>query len=269
MEKEKKIIERTTMPHTRASLAADLKRLGLAPGMTVIVHTAMSKLGWVCGGPVAVIQALMDVLTEEGTLVMPAHSGDNSDPAQWVNPLVPAEWVPVIRANMPAYDPAWTPTRGIGRVAELFRTLPEVLRSSHPQVSLTAWGKYAKTVTEGHSLDDSLGEGSPLARLYELDAHVLLLGAGYGSNTSMHLAEYRAGKAPQKRQGSAITVDGETRWVEYDDIDFNDEPFASTGEAYEKQGGEVIIGKVGNAECRLLPQRAIVDFTEKWIASQG
>jgi aminoglycoside 3-N-acetyltransferase len=269
MEKEKKIIEGTEMPHTRKSLAADLQRLGLSPGMTVIVHTAMSKLGWVCGGPVAIIQALMDVLTGEGTLTMPAHSGDNSDPAQWVNPPVPAAWIPVIRANMPAYDPAWTPTRGIGRVAELFRTLPGVLRSDHPQVSFAAWGKQAKTITEGHSLDYALGEGSPLARLYELDAHVLLLGAGYGSNTSMHLSEYRAGKAPRKRQGGAISVDGETRWVAYDDIDFDDEPFASIGEAYEKQGGEVSIGRVGNADCRLLPQRSIVDFTQEWIAAKG
>lgn len=269
VEKEKKIIEMTASPHTRESLAADLRNLGLNPGMTVIVHTAMSRLGWVCGGPVAVIQALMDALTEEGTLVMPAHSGDNSDPAQWENPPVPAEWVPVIRANMPAYDPAWQPTRGLGRLPELFRTLPGVVRSDHPQLSFTAWGRQAGMITENHSLSFSLGEASPLGRLYDLDARVLLLGAGYGSNTSMHLAEYRAGKAGPKRQGSAILVDGERQWVEFDDIDFDDDPFASIGEAYEKEGGAVVIGKVGNAQCRLMPQRSIVDFTARWIAGQG
>lgn len=43
-----------------------------------------------------------------------------------------------------------------------------------------------------HSLDDALGEGSPLARVYDLDGQVLLLGVGHDNNTSLHLAEYRA-----------------------------------------------------------------------------
>mgnify|MGYP000262402323 CR=1 FL=1 len=268
-DKEKKIIEGTAVPHTRESLAADLGHLGIAPGMTLIVHTAMSSLGWVCGGPVAVIQALMDVLTGEGTLVMPAHSGDNSDPAQWAHPPVPADWVPAIRAHMPAYDPAWQPTRGLGRLPELFRTLPGVVRSDHPQLSFSAWGRHAGYVTEGHSLDYALGEGSPLARIYDLCGHVLLLGVGYGNNTSMHLSEYRAGRAKHVRQGSSMLVNGERKWVEFDDIDFDDGPFAAIGEAYEKQGGAVTIGRVGGAECRLMPQRPIVDFTARWITEQG
>jgi aminoglycoside 3-N-acetyltransferase len=269
IEKEKKIIEQTQTPHTRTSLAADLRRLGVSAGMTVIVHTAMSRLGWVCGGPVALIQALLDVVTDEGTLVMPAHSGDYSDPAQWNFPPVPPDWVPIIRANMPAFDPAWTPTRGMGQVPELFRTLPGVLRSNHPQLSFSAWGKHAGFITKGHSLAYSMGEGSPLARIYELNGHVLLLGVGYSNNTSMHLAEYRAGIAQKIRQGSSVYVDGKARWVEFDDIDFDDEPFSAIGAAYEKQGGEVRVGYVGNAECRLMPQRSIVDFTARWIAAQG
>lgn len=268
-DKERLIIDNTPFPHTRESLAADLRQLGLSPGMTVIVHTALSQLGWVCGGPIAVIQALMDVLTEEGTLVMPAHSGENSDPAQWANPPVPPEWIPIIRANMPAYEPAWTPTRGIGRLPELFRTLPGVLRSSHPQVSFAAWGKNASVITEDHGLQYSLGEDSPLARIYDLEGSVLLLGVGYGSNTSMHLSEYRAGLAPMIRQGSSVYVDGEARWVEFSDIDFDDEPFAAIGADYEEQGGAIAIGRVGNAECRLMPQRPIVDFAARWIAEKG
>ena len=68
-------ISRVEMPATRAGLVDDLRRLGVRPGMVLLVHSSLSALGWVVGGPVVVIQALQDVLTPDGTLVMPAHSG--------------------------------------------------------------------------------------------------------------------------------------------------------------------------------------------------
>ncbi|WKB35979.1 AAC(3) family N-acetyltransferase [Terrilactibacillus sp. S3-3] len=129
---EKDVIRQTRTLVTRASLVRDLKRLGMKAGMIVLVHTSMSKLGWVCGGPVTIIRALHDVLTGEGTLIMPAHSADVSDPEDWGNPAVPRDWWTDIYDQMPVFDPLCTPTCGIGRVAECFRTFPGVERSSHP-----------------------------------------------------------------------------------------------------------------------------------------
>ena len=37
-------------PPTRESLAHDLRMLGLASGMLVLLHSSLSSLGWVCGG---------------------------------------------------------------------------------------------------------------------------------------------------------------------------------------------------------------------------
>lgn len=263
---EARAVVAADIPRTRASLAADLRRLGLRPGAVVLVHSSPSALGWACGGPVAVIQALMDVLTPAGTLVMPAYSGDYSDPSRRRNPPVPPDWWPVIRETMPAFDPRITPTRGMGRIAETFRSWPGVLRSNHPQSSFAAWGRHAATVTEGHGLDWSLGERSPLARVYDLDGWVLLLGVGYDACTAFHLAEYRVPGRREVLDGAPVLEDGRRVWRSFRDIELDAGPFPEPGAAFERTGA-VTVGRVGSAEARLFRVRAAVDFAVAWLGA--
>lgn len=254
-------------PVTLASIKKDLLEIGVKPGMVLLVHSSLSKMGWVSGGAVAVILALEEVLGPEGTLVMPTHSGDLSDPEEWSNPPVPREWKEIIRQTMPAYDPAITPTRGMGRIPESFRSQRDVLRSNHPHMSFAARGKFASLITAAHSLDFGLGDGSPLARVYNLDGWILLLGVGHNNNTSLHLAEHRSdfqGKQEIK-QGGPLLIDGKRHWVEIRDWEDHSDHFADLGQAYQSAGGLIYRGKIGLADCLLIPQRKLVDFGVVWM----
>jgi aminoglycoside 3-N-acetyltransferase len=264
---EIEVIVRTSLPRTRSSLATDLCQLGLTPGMIVLVNASLSSLGWVCGGSVTVIQALMDVLTNTGTLVMPTQSMDYSDPVEWEDPPVPSEWWSIIRETMPAFDARVTPTLGVGRIAETFRTWPDVVRSSHPTVSFAAWGQHADVIVEGHSLDNSLGEISPLARLYDLNARVLLLGVGYDQNTCFHLSEYRTVGTRAVSKGSPILEAGRRKWKQYSDIEFDTDCFAEIGAAFE-QANHVKASQVGDAQTKLFPLKYAVDFAVSWLNSR-
>src|SRR5438270_11615508 len=230
---EQDAVDNAPLPRTRQSLANDLRVLGVEAGMTLIMHSSLKSLGWVCGGPVAVLQALMDVVTPLGTIVVPTQTGDYSDPAQWQHPPVPESWWQIIYDTMPAFDARITPTRHMGIIVETFRSWPSVLRSDHPTVSFAAWGRYAEHIITGHSLEYGLGEDSPLARIYDLDGWVLLLGVGYDSNTSMHLAEYRVPGFEEIVLGAPLFENGQRVWKRYRDIEIVSDIFAEIGDDFE------------------------------------
>jgi aminoglycoside 3-N-acetyltransferase len=261
---ERAIIEATDAPRTRASLAADLRELGVVAGGVALVHTRMSALGWVCGGAVAVAGALLDAVGPDGTIVVPTQTTGNSDPAGWSKPPVPATWWPTIRQAMPAYDARTTPS-ALGAVPEVLRTWPGARRSDHPQVSFAAVGPHAAPITAGHVLDSALGEGSPLARLYELDGWILLLGAAHDTNTSLHLAEHRVPSPPQEQPSAAVRgADGRRTWTTWEDVATDSTDFDALGAAFDATGA-VLRGQVGSAACRLMRQRAAVDFAIGWL----
>ena len=241
--------------------------IGLLEGDTVLVHSAMGKMGYVCGGAQAVIEALENVLTDSGTLVIPAHSGVLSDPATWNSPPVPQEWWQPMKETMPPFRCDLTPTYLMGTVAETFRKQNGVRRSNHPYVSFAALGPKSAFILDNHGLDFSLGENSPLARLYELDSKVLLLGVGHANNTSLHLAEYRSERPDKKiiKSGAPVLVNGIREWIEFNELEFDDTDFMQIGADFEADLLCATIKKIGMAESRLMPMRILVDFATSWM----
>ncbi len=248
-------------------MASEMSALGVESGMVLMVHSSLSSLGWVCGGAVAVTLAMENALGPKGTLVMPSMAGDLSDPADWHNPPVPEAWWPIIRANAPAFDPEMTPTRKLGAIPECFWKQPGTIRSSHPNAAFAARGPKARAIVDNHSLDFSHGEDSPLARIYDLDGWVLLIGVDHDVNTSLHLAEYRSSPKNHKlaKRGAPMIVAGRREWASYDDIELSDDDFVDIGKRFADETGLVRSGSVGCASCRLMPQRQLVDFAVRWM----
>lgn len=253
-------IRRTRQPVTTDRLFSELRLLGLQAGDIVIVHASLSALGWVNGGPVAVIEALLRTLGPDGTLVMPTQSAGLTDPQNWEAPPVPHSWLDAIRETMPAYDPRITPTRGMGSIAELFRTWPGALRSDHPSTSFAALGPLARDITRNHPLEDPLGQGSPLGTLHRLAAKVLLIGVDFDRCTALHMAEDMAWPdRPRMREGAPLTVDGQRRWVWFEVPRLMDtDAFVSVG-ASAMRAGVAMAGPLGEGRGIIMEMRRIVD----------
>ena len=157
---EKDVVARTAEPVTIGGILRDLRRLGVEAGDALLVHSSLSSIGRVCGGPQAVVDALLRAVGDEGTLVMPVarfrsggdpHAGHGAD-CRTLSHI--------------SRDGAFRPPAGV------------VLRER-----AAGGGDHGRTPAT-----PQFGEDSPLGRLYGMGAKVLLLGAGYHARTSYHLA---------------------------------------------------------------------------------
>lgn len=253
---------------TRDSLVADLRALGVSPGQTLLVHASMRCLGPVQGGAAKVVAALRETIGPEGTLAVLTATPGNSDTSRLFRSRtagLTSEQIAQYKAAMRPFDPATSPSEGMGKIAEEIRTTPGAVRSAHPQTSFAALGPMADKLTDGHALNCHLGESSPLARLYEVAASVLLLGVGYPACSAFHLAEYRyVPDPPTRRYRCVIVMAGRAAWHEYQDVVLDDSDLRDLGADFDRTG-LAVRGRVGQADCRLTPIAAAVDFATEWL----
>ncbi|MFE7330685.1 aminoglycoside N(3)-acetyltransferase [Streptomyces sp. NPDC057565] len=258
--------------HRRSRLAGQLSRLGVERSGVLLVHASMRAVGAVSGGAVAVIGALRDALGEDGTLIVPSFTPENSDTSpQYRNRVrgLTDHAREAVRASMPPFDPATTAAPSMGRLAEAVRLTPGAARSSHPQTSFAALGTLAGKLLAHHRPDCHLGEDSPLARLYDVRAHVLLLGTGFDSCTAFHLGEYRVPTPPRRTYRCVVTNRGRRHWWEYEDVALDDSDFAALGAEFARtdNGAAVRSGPVGSATGRLFDFTDAVDFAARRLPS--
>ncbi|MDN3295236.1 AAC(3) family N-acetyltransferase [Streptomyces ficellus] len=255
--------------HTERQLTAQLARLGVEPGGLLLVHSSLRAVGPVAGGAQAVLRAVRGALGPGGTVVVPTFTAGNSDTSsayrERVCGLGEAERA-AVRAAMPPYDPDTMPSDGVGILPEIVRTRPGAVRSAHPQTSFAALGPHAERVVSGHRPDCHLGEESPLARLYDLGARILLLGTAFAGCTAFHLGEYRVAWPPRRTYRCVVLDGGVRRWWQYEDVALDDGDFDALGADLERDGAaSVRTGVVGSARCRLLDLAQAVDFARGWF----
>lgn len=247
------------LPQSERRLQQDLAALGVTREMTLMVHSSLSSIGWVIGGPPTVVRALLHVLGENGTLAMPAATPHCADPATWTDPKVPEEWLDDMREHIPVFDPQTTPTT-MGAIPEAFRTWPGTLRSRHPLESVCARGRAASDVTSEHPLAFSEGRGGPFEKLYDLESWILLIGVGFNRCTALHFAE----SLVETRRVTTVRFptldDGRRVWNEVPNVaDDNDTHFPVIGEKYVA-ARKARHGHIGEAPSTLVPMRDLVDF---------
>ncbi|MGW1886350.1 aminoglycoside N(3)-acetyltransferase [Streptomyces sp. NPDC001970] len=249
-------------------LAQELAELGLSAGHVVLVHASLSGTGL---DAATLRDALLAAVGEDGTLVVPAFTTDNSDTSsvhlQRVAGMTPTQ-AAAFRATMPAFDPATTPSTGMGRLAESVRTAPGAFRSTHPQVSFAALGRRAEELLAEHPLNSHYGEDSPMGALYRAGARVLLINVGFAVCTAFHLAEYRTG-APARRYRCVVRGTDGPEWTEYEDVTLDDGDFGVIGDAFEaidENRGQK--GQLGRTAARLFSIRDAVDHAVAWMTEK-
>jgi len=257
-------------PITKSRLIGDLKKLGVKPADTIMLHASVKSIGWIVGGPDVVIQALLDVVGAKGTLMM--YVGWEDSPyrlAEWNE-----EWQQAYLNECPPFDPKKSRAyRKWSILTEYLRTWPRAYRSSNPEASCAAVGARAKWITENHPLQYGYGPGSPLAKLCEVNGKVLLLGAPFGTITLLHYAEHIV-KVPNKRivrYRMPILQDGKKVWVEIEEFDTCGDVLPNASEYFEivprkfLASGKGRSGKVGAAQSHLLDADELVKFAVQWI----
>lgn len=212
-------------PITKDILIAALKKIGVGGDMIIEVHASLSSFHYVVGGARTVVDALMDVCGQGGTILMPMQTTGNSEPSDWVNPAIEAYTIPKVRKSIPPFHGTLSDISGMGEIAENFRHREGVIISNHPQVSYMAWGRYAKLLCNRQSMHFPLAEESPCARLYELKGKVLLLGVGFDTVTCMHLAEYRNDCRPIGISGASVNTEQGPIWKKYLDLSVDSSSF--------------------------------------------
>ncbi len=238
------------MSITEERIADDLRGIPVNPGTTLFVHSSLKSFGYVQGGPQTVIEALLKVVGEKGTVFVPTFTGKREDSPR--NP-----------PSMHISDtPCWT-----GLIPETFRKRKEARRSLHPTHSTAAIGPSTSFLQgEHHKGITPCDKKSPFYKNYLDQGLILLIGCDQESNTTIHCCEELA-EVPyhiQKESTRGICYTSSGKRVEVCNYlhDWNKPPtdFNKLAPLFLREN-IMTLHKVGNADVFCIDAVSMIDFT--------
>lgn len=161
---------------TKEFLVKNFQTIGIEKGDSLLVHSSLSKMGYLENGSDTLIDALLEVIGSTGNLLMPSSP----------NLLLQLDYV---RSNQ-LFDVQNSPSK-LGAITETFRKRSNVLRSLHNTEPVCACGPDAQYLTAGHFQElTPYTQSSPFYRLTELNGKILYIGVTLiNAGTSLHLLE--------------------------------------------------------------------------------
>jgi aminoglycoside 3-N-acetyltransferase len=253
--------------HSRSTLAADLRALGLFPGDTVMVHASVRAVGEIAGGPDQIHLALKDAITAEGTLMMYASCPRYYDEVGR-GCLTPEQEQELLN-TLPPFDPDTARSdRDNGALVELLRTYPGSRVNRH-LARFAVWGKHAGDLIATQPWHYAFGRESALERFVERDGKILLLGSDHDAVTFLHYAEHIV-DIPEKRVARyrvPVEERGVRVWRDMEEFDTSGDGahanwpvdfFARIVDRYLARTGNRG-GKIGAAQSYLIPARGLLE----------
>jgi len=150
-----------------------LRNIEIREGDVVLVHSSLSRLGYVEGGANTVLSGLLKVVGSTGTVGAPTFWGNTS------------KYVKGART----FDVNNSPSI-LGTISETIRKHPEAKRSLHPTHSASFIGPLADYLAKDHHLDNTpVGPNSPYMKLVRSNGKILLLGVTLEYLTNFHTIE--------------------------------------------------------------------------------
>lgn len=154
--------------------------IGVKEGDVVMVHNSYKSIGGVEGGPKVLVDAILEVIGEEGTLLIPTFNF--------------SAW-----SNEHYFDVLETPSQ-MGIVTELARLRPDSKRTEHPFYSFAVIGKKQSEYISSDALS-ALGENSVFEKFVADNGLIISIGLDYNDSftlvhhvETMHGIDYRRNK---------------------------------------------------------------------------
>jgi aminoglycoside 3-N-acetyltransferase len=161
---------------SKAQLIKDLEKMGIGKGDTLLVHSSLSKIGYLAEGPKTLVDALLEVVGEQGNILMPTSP----------NAVFQLNYI----RNTPFFDVVNSPSK-TGAITEYFRCLPDSVRSLHPTEPVSAFGPKARYFTDDHFNQlTPYNSNSPFYKVGEQKGKILYIGVTLANaGTSLHTLE--------------------------------------------------------------------------------